>query len=74
MRLSAGTLILLLGAALAVYFGSERGSIPFLAQSAVPNPDHASRGAFLHLRREGARGLSDQMVGAMRLAMQRVWS
>src|SRR5258705_13439647 len=38
MRLSAGTLILLSGAALAVYFGSERGLIPFLPQSAVPKP------------------------------------
>ena len=38
MRMSARTLILLSAAALAGYFGSARGSIPFLAQSAVPKP------------------------------------
>jgi multidrug efflux system membrane fusion protein len=38
VRLSIGALILLSGAALAVFVGSERGSVPFLAQSAVPKP------------------------------------
>ena len=38
-----------------------------------PSPDHAPRGVFLQLRREGARGRSDQMVGVKRLAIQRVW-
>jgi len=37
IRLSAA-LILLLGAALAVYLGSRRSSMPFLAQSGVPRP------------------------------------
>jgi multidrug efflux system membrane fusion protein len=38
MRLSVWALILLSGAALAAYVGSERGSIPFLARPAVPRP------------------------------------
>jgi multidrug efflux system membrane fusion protein len=38
VRLSAAALILLSGAALAVFFGGGRSSIPFLGQSAVPKP------------------------------------
>jgi membrane fusion protein, multidrug efflux system len=38
VRLSIRALILLSAAALAVIVGSERGSVPFLARSAVPKP------------------------------------
>ena len=37
------------------------------------SPDHAPRGAFLHLRRGGARHRSDRLIGANPLTVQRVW-
>jgi hypothetical protein len=63
----------LVGAGLGAVWIYCRNANALRGNQARTSPDHAPREAFSHLFRAGARGRSDQLIGAIPLTMQRVW-